>query len=240
MKINQKIWSLGILAVVIVAIAATGTYYVSRSRTWQLFGNLYWRVDTEEKVVALTFDDAPSKYVDEVLAELKKQDIKATFYVVGLGLEKDPEIGKSIVADGHELGNHSYSHKRFVFKSQEYIDAEISKTNELIKAAGYSGEITFRPPNGKKLFGLPWYLYRHQIKTVMWDVEPDTKYAGDVEKIIFSTLEETRPGSIVLLHPFCGQECAADREALPKIISGLKERGYRFVTINELIKYNNI
>lgn len=142
---------------------------------------------------------------------------------------------KKIVSDGHGAGNHTYSHKRLVFKSMNFIEDEIEKTNEIIRGMGYQGEITSRPPNCKKLFGLPWYLWRHDIKTMTWDIEPDTYFAGDADKIVDDVLNNVKPGSIILLHPFCDNICQADREALPKIIDGLKAKDFEFVTINELL-----
>ena len=70
----------------------------------------------------------------------------------------------------------------------------------------------------------------------MWDVEPDTYHAGNADKIVSYTLENTKPGSIILMHPLCGESCVADREALPKIINGLKEEGFSFVTVSELLE----
>lgn len=213
-----------------------GGFQISKSRTFQFFGGLTSRVETDEKIVALTFDDAPSSYTAEVLKILAERNIKGTFYAVGQSLEKFPEEGKQIVAPGHELGNHSYSHQRFLLKTKRFVQDEIEKTNELIRKTGYAGEITFRPPYGKKLFSLPWYLHKHDIKTIMWDVEPDTYHPGDAEAMTEYTLANTKPGSIILLHPFCDVDCAADREALPKIIDELKTQGFTFVTISELLQ----
>jgi chitin deacetylase len=120
---------------------------LSKSTTFQFFGEIINRVDTNQKVVALTLDDAPKEYSsDEVLKILAEKNIKATFYVTGKSMEKYPEETKRIVENGHELGNHSFSHERFFFKTQSYIQDEIEKTNQLIRGAGYVGEITFRPP----------------------------------------------------------------------------------------------
>jgi chitin deacetylase len=193
-------------------------------------------VDTNEKVVALTFDDAPSEYSDAVLKILLEKNINATFYCVGKNIEEFPEEMQNIIASGNEIGNHSYSHQRMIFKTPAYIKNEINKTNNLIRESGYRGEITFRPPNGKKILLLPWYLNNNNIKTIMWDVEPDTYFEGNTEEIIRYTLENTKPGSIILMHPFCGNSCEADREALPKIIDGLKANGYDFVTVSQLIE----
>lgn len=224
-----------ILSLLIIT-ASLVLFQISKSRTFQFFGGITSRVETDQKVVALTFDDAPSTKTQEVLYILKEKQVKATFYEIGKGIEQFPSEAKAIVDAGMEVGNHSYSHKRFLLKSLSFVDYEIQKTNKLIRDSGYQGEVTFRPPNGKKLFALPWYLRKHDIKTIMWDVEPDTYVAGEPEAIVKYTLDHVQPGSIILLHPFCDIECAADRAALPKIIDGLKEKGYAFVTINELLK----
>lgn len=242
MKLSKRI--IFIAGVVILLIGGFMLFEVSKSRTFQFFGEIIPRVETDEKVVALTFDDAPSKHTSEVLEILTENDVPATFYVIGSALEKDMRIGKTIVLQGHELGNHSYSHERFYLKSQSYIHEEIDKTNNLIRKAGYAKEITFRPPNGKKLLGLPWYLQQNNIKTIMWDVEPDT-VAQDMPEgndktsfIIAHTIEHTRPGSIILLHPFC-DSCQSDRDAITGIIEGLRANGYTFVTVSDLLSRSN-
>ncbi len=218
-------------------------FQVSKSRTFQFFGGITHRVNTSEKVLALTFDDAPSNYSDEVVNILEEKGVKATFYVIGQNIKNYPNETKNIVVHGHELGNHSYSHKRFLLKSSSYVETEIQKTNELLRNSGYKGEITFRPPNGKKLITLPWYLQRNNIKTIMWDVEPDTyvpKNLNENTKIQFLvdyTVSHTKPGSIILIHPFC-ESCGSGRQALKQIIGELQSEGYRFVTISELLTYD--
>lgn len=208
--------------------------------TYQTFGEIIPRVNTQEKVVALTFDDGPTEYTDEVLSVLNEKEIQATFFMIGKDIEKNASIAAAVVESGHQIGNHSYSHKRNVFRPYAFYVSEVEKTNELIRTAGYTGEIMFRPPYGKKLFGLPYYLSTKNIKTITWDVEPDT-YGNwdDPENTAFlvnHTLENVQPGSIIILHPFCN-ECSDEREALPQIIDGLKEQGYTFVTVEELLKY---
>ena len=215
-------------------------FLLSKSRTFQFFGGITNRVNTNQKVVALTFDDAPLSKSNEVLEILKQKQVRATFYVVGQNIERYPKEARAIVDAGMEIGNHSYSHKRFLFKSLAFIDSEVQKTNALIRDIGYEGEITFRPPNGKKLIGLPWYLKQHRIKTIMWDVEPDaysSNFKEGSEKTDFlvnHTLENTKPGSIILIHPLCNS-CESDRQALGQIIDGLQTQGYIFVTVSELL-----
>ena len=227
-----------LIAILIVLICGYGLFRVIRARNFQFFGELISRVETDEKVIALTFDDAPTKYLDEVLQIMKDEDTVGTFYVIGRNEERNPGGIQKIMNDGHEVGNHSYIHPRFAFKSMAFIKDEVDKTNTIIRNSGYSDEITFRPPYGQKFLGLPWYLDTLGMKTIMWDVEPDTFYKNTEDKIKY-TLEKTRPGSIILLHPFCSTECKSDREMLPVIIQGLKKQGYRFVTISELLDYRN-
>lgn len=224
------------LAILVSALAvAYGLFLVSRSRTFQFFGEIVPRVETSEKVVALTFDDGPTEYTTEVLNMLADKNVKATFFVMGKELENKLQIGRDIALSGHELGNHSYSHQRMWFKSQAFISEEIESTNRLIREAGYTGVIHFRPPYSKKLFGLPWYLKQNNIKTIMVDVEPDT-YGTTSEFMVNYTLENTKPGSIILLHPFC-TSCTAQRNAIDGIVDGLHAHGYQFVTVSELLNY---
>ncbi len=219
------------------AVVLYGLLQVSKSRSFQLFGELVDRVDTSERVVALTFDDAPTAATAEVLDTLARYGVKGTFYALGSELERAPDLGRRIVAEGHELGNHTFSHRRMVGTNETpgFVRSELDRTDALIRAAGYDGPITFRPPYGKKLLVLPWELARRGVTTVTWDVEPDTFHAGDAGGIERYTLERVRPGSIVLLHPFCADSCRADREALPRIIERLRADGYRFVTVRELL-----
>jgi chitin deacetylase len=224
------------LGICIIIAILYGVFQLSKARDFQIFGKLVSHIETNEMIVALTFDDAPTPRTSEVMDILESKNVPATFYMIGSAIEQHPDIAKTIVDRGYEIGNHSYSHERFYFKSQSFIENEVETTNTLIRNTGYTGQITFRPPNGKKLIGLPWYLSQHNITTIMWDVEPDTYYPNNAEGMISYTLQKTHPGSIILLHPFCNDECSADREALPQIIDGLKAKGYRFVLISELLQ----
>lgn len=235
---KKVIYTITIPAVII--FCAVVLWHISRSRTFQFFGEVYPRVNTSEKMVALTFDDGPTMKTDEILSILEELNVKVTFFVVGADLEKNLSLGQKIVRAGHELGNHSYAHKRMVLKSYDYIRQEIEKTDQLIRKAGYTGEILFRPPNGKKLFLLPYYLRQHERKTIMWDVEPDSypEIAGSSREITKHVMENTKPGSIILLHVMFDSRSESVK-AIKGIVTGLRERGYRFITVSELLKYKN-
>ena len=214
-----------------------GLWQLSNARSFQLFGDLVQRVKTNDKVVALTFDDGPSKrYTTEILALLQQQEVKATFFITGKEAEQNPDEVSLLYQAGHQLGNHSFSHPRMVLMSPAAVAGEIERTDAAIRAVGYQDEILFRPPYGKKLFVLPWYLAQQQRKTIMWDLEPETapSLAADAQAMADYVIEHIRPGSIVLMH-LMYQSRQSSREALPLIIRGLKQKGYRFVTVSELL-----
>ena len=229
----KKVFIYTLLIFLLLLIFGYGLFQISKSRTFQFFGNITSRVETDEKVVALTFDDGPEIKTNEVLDVLEQKEIKATFYVIGERLKENINIGKRITESGHELGNHSFTHQRFLLKSQTFIDKEIQNTNELIRESGYQDPITFRPPYSKKLLGLPWYLNKHGIQTITADIEPDT-YGTTADFFVDYTITNTKSGSIILLHPFC-ESCDEARKAIPLIIDKLKAEGYKFVTISELL-----
>lgn len=220
-----------------ILISAVFLWNVSKSRTFQFFGDIYPRVDTTEKVVALTFDDGPTKKTDEILSILSDLNLKATFFVIGGDLEENMIEGKKIVAAGHELGNHTYSHDRMVLKSIDFVQREIEKTDSLIKEAGYHREILFRPPYGKKLFMLPYYLKQHNRKTIMWDLEPESypEVANSSENITKYVLENTKPGSIILLHVMFDSRKESVK-SIEGIVTGLRQQGYTFKTVSELLE----
>ena len=221
----------------VVVVVFFGLWKLSSSVRFQLFGELIDKVDTEQKLVALTFDDGPTPhYTAGILQLLDLYQVKATFFVTGTETQRYMTQAKQIVAAGHQLGNHSWSHQRMIFMSLDEIQREIEGTDQQIREAGYQGEILFRPPYGKKLFVLPWYLAQQQRKTIMWDLEPETDptLAAGAQAMANYVIEHTRPGSIVLMH-LMYQSRQSSREALPLIIRGLKQKGYRFVTVSELL-----
>lgn len=224
-----------ILAAALAAVAF-GLFRVSKSRTFQFFGGLTSRVETREKVVALTFDDAPTPETAGVLAALAASGVRATFYCIGSAMDRDPAGAARIAAAGHELGNHTYSHVRMVFKTPYTVASEVERTTALIRYAGYQGPLTFRPPYCKKLIGLPYYLRSRGLPTVTWDLEPDTYFPGDAVSMARYVADNARPGSIILLHALCGEACGPARAALPEIIKNLRAKGYTFVTVSELLR----
>lgn len=228
---KKRIIYFGILTILIILLLV-GTYKLMNSRTVQLFGGLTAEVNTDEKVVALTFDDGPTNKVEDILPILEKHDAKATFFLIGNEIEKNPEAAQMIARAGHQIGNHTYSHKRMVLKSPSFIKEEIQKTNKLILKAGYKSEIDFRPPNGKKLLVLPYYLNQQNIETITWNLEPDSYYTKSSDKINY-VKKNVKPGSIILMHPMY-DETGEELKTLEGILKTLSTEGYTFITVNEL------
>jgi peptidoglycan-N-acetylglucosamine deacetylase len=228
----------GVLSGIAVLVAlAYGAFLLSRSRTFQLFGELVPRVETPRKVVALTFDDGPVTFTaDEIVSTLRRHNVKATFFLCGAQMAEAPGVAERLLAEGHELGNHSWSHTRMVLKTPRFIRDEIEKTDALIRKTGYSRPIHFRPPYCKKLLLLPWYLDRTNRISITWDVDPESRpeVDADAQKLVADVLARVRPGSIVLLHPWYRGR-SRTRQAVPAIIAGLHQRGYEFVTVSELL-----
>jgi peptidoglycan/xylan/chitin deacetylase (PgdA/CDA1 family) len=175
--------------------------------------------------------------VPRILEFLAARRLTITFFIVGqdAALPKNRAALAAIAAAGHEIGNHTYTHRRMVLVSDGTVRDEIERTDAEIRRTGYQGPITFRPPYGKKLYGLPKYLADHDRTTVTWDVEPDSAGGVDRDTVRDTTLAQTRPGSIVLLHVMHGAESAA---ALRGIVTGLREQGYHFATVSELLARN--
>lgn len=208
-------------------------------RSFQLFGTLFHRVHTHERVVALTFDDGPGINTDTILHILKKYNVRATFFLIGEEIAAHPDRVKRILAGGHSIGNHSYSHKALIFKSRSFIQNEVEKTDSLIRSFGYTGTIYFRPPYCKKLTYLPWYLSKTHRTTVTWDVEPDISLLRRYNDALTlnDVRSKVRPGSIILLHAMYRGKTAT-LEALPGIIEWLQQNGYSMLTVDELLKKN--
>lgn len=237
MKKRRRIIWIILASVLAIGVLAFGGYKWMNARDFQIAGQIVSHSDSGRKEIALTFDDGPSDKTGDILNMLDDLNIKCTFFLTGEAMENHMDQAKAIVAAGHQVGNHSYSHTRMVLKGSKFISGEIDKTNDLIRQAGYEGEIMFRPPFGKKLVLLPLALQERGMTTVMWSLEPesDDDVAGDAQKIADYVTKNAKAGDIILLHLMYDSGEAA-REAVPVIATRLRDQGYSFVTVSELMK----
>jgi len=226
-----------LLILVTTPLAIWWVWTLSKSREFQLFGRMVARVPTSAPVVALTFDDGPEpEFTDQVLAILGREGVKATFFVTGQKVQENLMEARRIVAEGHELGNHSYSHARMIGRSYSFVQQEIEQTDKLIRLAGYEGTIHFRPPGSKRLIVLPYYLWVTGRTTIVMDIEPESyrDIAADADTIAEHVLGKARPGSIILLHVMYKSRTETVK-ALPRIIQGLQGEEYSFATVSQLL-----
>lgn len=238
---RQVIW---VCLILILIGTSYGLFlWLKSHRSPQLFGRCVHRVDTSEKVIALTFDDGPSADTKEILNVLRLHEVPATFFILGKNAEQFPELVRQIHEEGHDIGNHSYSHQPLIFKSLVFIQEEIEKTDQIIKQSGYQGTIHFRAPYGRKLIGLPWVLYKSKRPHILFDVIPDDWATPGVDTIVNRILAQTKPGSIILCHDGNGDNVGQDRsqtiQAIPIVIQELRAAGYQFVTISKLLKFDS-
>ncbi len=186
-----------------------------------------------QRVVALTFDDGPwPETTEQILEILQKNKIKATFFWVGAALKNHSEIAKKVAQAGHEIANHTWSHN-YAKMSQETAAWEIDQTDALIEELTGIKTTLFRPPGGVQDNGLVDYVYSKNYVNVMWSSD-SFDWNDSAQQIVDNVIQTTSPGGIVLMHDGGGNR-SATVEALPEIIDHLKEEGYRFVTVNELL-----
>ncbi|MDY7024213.1 MAG: polysaccharide deacetylase family protein [Cyanobacteriota bacterium] len=189
---------------------------------------------TDEKVVALTFDDGPwPKTTEQILEILKENDIKATFFWVGQALNNHKEIAKKVALDGHVIANHTWNH-RYGYHSKSAAAKEIEETADLIEEVVGVQTPIFRPPGGVENNGLVDYVLAKDYVNIMWSSD-SRDWMSSASSIIYNVLDTVKPGRIVLLHDGGGNR-SATVTALPEIIAELKEDGYRFVTIPEMLE----
>lgn len=193
---------------------------------------------SNKKLAALTFDDGPDvHYTTEILKILKQHGIKATFFIVGSRAEAHPEMVKRIHEEGHAIGNHTWDHPNLKKITMTQIKSEVDRTDRLLTSLiGYKPHI-FRPPYGFANASDIKELGRLGYKVIDWSVDTRDWAGTPPDRIIEYVHKEATPGAIVLEHCAGGRHEKLDNtiEALPRIISYFKERGYRFVTIPELL-----
>jgi len=184
--------------------------------------------------IALTFDDGPSeKLTPRLLDLLAQHHIHATFFVIGENAVEHPEILKRAVREGHEIGNHTWSHPNLAKISDDAVRSQIKRTEETIINAIGSRPTVFRPPYGSLTTRQKHFIHDDLgYEIILWDVDPlDWKKPGP-SVVTSRILKETRAGSIVLSHDIHAQTI----EAMPATLNQLKSKGFKFVTVSELLK----
>lgn len=193
------------------------------------------KLSPENKVIALTFDDGPwPEYTAQILDILKKNQVKGTFFVVGQMLQNYPNLGKQIVDEGHTIANHTWHHWYHYFNKQAAA-FEIDRTSNLIyKTTGVKTTL-FRPPGGKLHNGLAAYARSKNYTVVMWSADSIDYRRPSPPILVNRVIGQSAPGGIVLMHDGGGNR-SNTVAALPMMIKRYRDKGYRFVTVPELLE----
>ena len=257
------IW-LAASALVVVAGAAL-LWYACSVPSSQVFGPALIRGPADGRRIALTFDDGPaSPFTEQILDILRDQQVPAAFFICGRNAERHPELLRRISAEGHAIGNHTYSHLFPYLMTRAQMAQEIDRAQLVIEKVTGRRPVLFRPPYGARWFGLYPVLRERGLKVVQWS-DPGYDWKEDEDSIVRLSLERLGPGSIILLHdglegyegfwrqtlrrwnaiqmPAPSPEATAapppDRtcivRALPRIIEGARKAGLRFVPLQDFI-----
>src|SRR5579875_1638836 len=201
-------------------------------------GQVVWDVATKKKMIALTFDDGPSPtYTPQVLALLKQYNAHATFFQVGDKMERFPYIVRQVVQGGHELGNHSMTHPYENKAGLERMRLEISQADQIIQKYQPNRTKWFRPPGGYIDNALLQEAVKQGYKVVLWSYHQELKdwSMPGAQVMANHVIRNARNGDIILLHDGGGNR-SQTIQALKIILPALKQKGYQFVSVSELME----
>ncbi len=197
---------------------------------------LYCETQAEDNSIALTFDDGPHyKYTAEILDILKKYNVKATFFTVGTNVERFPELVEREINEGHEVANHTYSHKHMADLGESEFVAEVLMWEDAVFGHHEYTSDLFRPPEGILTDTECEVIKNLGYDIVLWSVDTRDWAHTSVNKIVDNVISNVQNGSIVLFHDFVSGKSPTP-EALEVIIPKLQEMGYKFVTVSQIIK----
>ena len=225
---------------ILSGVLAILSFFAPKStvNAWASFNEsdgVYDRVQIDERVIALTFDDGPHPYLTpEILEILDDFDAKATFFVVGSMARLYPATLKAVSDAGHEIGNHTYTHLMESNGGCEKLKKEIIDTEQAILEIALQKSTLFRPPTG--------YICKNAVKmtgelgykTIVWDIDTKDWAHNSPQKILAEVKKYAKNGSIILFHDFIGTNSPTPA-ALRLVLPYLKEQGYRFVTVSEML-----
>jgi peptidoglycan/xylan/chitin deacetylase (PgdA/CDA1 family) len=229
----QYWWLLAILAILYICLLVMGSVKICGS----FYIDVICKGVTEEKVVALTFDDGPDpKNTPVILDILAKHQVTATFFIIGNKAENQEELLHHIFSKGHTLGNHSYSHA-FLFDlfGRKKMERDLQRADEIIMKVCGKKPVYFRPPYGVTNPVLAKTVKKLGYKVIGWSIRSLDTVLKDEEKITERIKDRLHPGAVILMHD--DREVTA--KVIEKVILMVKEEGYRFVGMEKLIIANS-
>lgn len=224
MEIKKRIKSCMIMIILLGIICIFG--YMKQEKI-EVMGKIIR--EEGSKKIALTFDDGPHPfYTRQLIQGLEERDVKATFFITGKNVEAYPEIVQELHDGGHLIGNHTYNHTQLTRSNEESFKQEIIKTNEAIKEVTGEDTIYIRPPYGSwnKEFEAELNMF-----PVLWTIDPLDWCSSDVAGIVRKVTAKVKENDIILMH----DQYKTTVTAALKVVDQLKEEGYEFVTVDELL-----
>jgi len=204
---------------------------------WKNQGLVISSVDTAEKAVAFTFDDGPNpEATPQVLEILRQNRARATFFVLGLYAERYPALIKEIQAHGHEIGSHGYSHRIKEYNNSDFARSDVKRAQDILTEQTGIRPRLLRPPGGFLSRDLVKYCQEESLSIITWTWQADYKdwKATDPNLLARQIIAGIQPGQIILLHDG-GQNRKVMIDALSRALPELSRRGYRCVTVSELL-----
>lgn len=190
-------------------------------------------IDPNKPMIALTYDDGPSKYTKEILDLLKENNSAATFFVLGSQASKYEDTVKQMIENGNQIGNHSYDHKRLTLLNDEELYDQINKTDNLIYEIAMYRPFVMRPPYGSTTEALKEKI---QKPIINWSIDTRDWESRNAETITKIICENVKDGDIILMHDLYESSLEASKTVIPELIN----RGYQLVTISELSESREI
>lgn len=203
-------------------------------------GHVIWEVNTDKRLVAITFDDGPHPiFTSQILDLLKKYNAKATFFVSGNKAEVYPELIKRQVREGHEVGNHTYHHFPYRTGSAQ-LTLELDKTNKVFEKITGSKMSLYRPVQGVYNDEIINTAIKNGYDVIMWSWHQDSQDWRNpgTARIVTHITKRVTPGDIILLHDWGNLSKSQTVQALEPVLKYLKENNYRSVTISELMYHS--
>ncbi len=218
-------WTQLIVLFLYLSIEFAGAYFIGLNFHLTSVNHL----NKNENKIALTFDDGPSEpQTSKVLDALKRHNVKATFFVIGENISGNEEVLKRMIEDGHSIGSHSYSHHFWIdIWGRKKLRVDIEKSLQEIKNCTGQDVKLFRPPYGVTTPNFAYVLKELNLKSIGWNVRSYDTSTPDINKTLARVLQQTKNGSIILLHDRLDNAS----ELLDKLIPALKENKFEFVTL---------
>ncbi len=229
-----------IFLIIVLAIC----YWLFMSSYSQIFGPYLWHIKAKEKIIALTFDDGPNEpYTSEILEILNEHKIKATFFMVGNCIKRYPDAAKKVVAAGHSVGNHSVSHQFRNYFKTNFFQNEVQRNQKIFKEFLNISPTLYRSPWLWRYPSLLRELKQKGLTPISGEFCHSLEiFQIDANKIAKAVIRKSKPGSIIIFHD--GKEgVGGDRgstvAAVRLVVKQLISDGYKFVTIDELLRINS-